>query len=162
RSPLSAWPGLPGRPVLGFCTGAAVMRRFAFEAAGGFEPRLFIDQEEQLLAVDMLAAGWAAAYVAEGEAHREASTSHQDQGRQELLLRNALWFAWMRRPAGVALAASVRALIATCSDRCQRRAIVQALRGLPWALRRRRVVPVYIENGFRRLAAERPPASVRP
>jgi GT2 family glycosyltransferase len=52
-SPLPAEPDLPGVPVLGFLGCAAVVRRSAYLEVGGFEPRLLIGDEEQLLAADL-------------------------------------------------------------------------------------------------------------
>lgn len=51
-SPLRAEPGLPGPPVLGFVACGAVVRRSAFLAAGGFEPRFGVGGEETLLSID--------------------------------------------------------------------------------------------------------------
>jgi len=158
-SPLPPEPGLPGRPVIGFMAGATVARRSAFLAAGGFEPRLFIGGEEQLLSVDLLTAGWALAYVPEVAAHHHPSRVRQHERRRVLLLRNALWFAWLRRPARAAIDATARALCDARTDAAHRRALIEALRGLPWALRRRRVVPRKVEDGLRCLvAARRAPA----
>jgi len=59
NSPLGSPPGLPGPALLGFHAGAAMVRRAAFLAVGGFERRLFLGAEEQLLAIDLASAGWA-------------------------------------------------------------------------------------------------------
>jgi GT2 family glycosyltransferase len=49
-SPLPAESDLPGPPVLGFLACAAVVRRSAYLEVGGFDPRLLIGGEEELLA----------------------------------------------------------------------------------------------------------------
>ena len=64
-SPLPNELGLPGTQVLGLMAGACMMRREAYLQSGGYEPRLFIGGEELLLALDLMAAGWAMAYVPE-------------------------------------------------------------------------------------------------
>src|SRR5581483_12008916 len=96
-SPLSATPGLPGRPILGFLCAASMVRRAAFLAAGGFEPRFFLGGEEELLALDLAAAGWALAYIDDIVVHHHPSPRRDAGRRAHLLLRNALWCAWMRR-----------------------------------------------------------------
>ena len=152
-SPLSADAGLPGVPVLGFVAGASVPRREAFLSVGGYEPRLFLGGEEQLVATDLVAAGWALAYVPDVEAHHHPSRSRDASRRRVLLMRNALWFAWLRRPASVALTATARALAAARHDAEARRALRESPAGLVWALRRRRVVPPALETALRRLEA---------
>ena len=62
-SPLAAPAGFPGRRIIGFMAGAAMVRRSAFLAAGGFEPRLFLGHEEGLLALDLAVRGWQMAYA---------------------------------------------------------------------------------------------------
>lgn len=153
RSPLPPDAGLPGMPVLGFMAGASVARREAFLSVGGYERRLFLGGEERLVAVDLVAAGWALAYMPDVEAHHHPSQSQSRDAsrRRVLLMRNALWFAWLRRPAPVALAATARALRAARHDAEARRALRESLAGLAWALRRRRVVPQAVELALRRL-----------
>ena len=56
-SPLSR-DRLPGPRVLGFLGCAAVARRQAYLAAGGYSRLLFIGGEEELLAYDLAARGW--------------------------------------------------------------------------------------------------------
>jgi hypothetical protein len=49
--------------VLGFLACAAVLRREAFRQVGGFNPALHMYGEEDLLAMDLAAAGWRLSYV---------------------------------------------------------------------------------------------------
>lgn len=152
-SPLRREPGLPGAPVLGFMAGASIARRAAFLSVGGYEPRLFLGGEEQLVAVDLAAAGWALAYVADVQAHHHPSASRDIARRRVLLMRNALWFTWLRRPSSVAIDATLRAIRAASRDVEARRALGEAFAGLAWALRRRRVAPRHVEAALRRLEA---------
>src|SRR4051794_13332451 len=55
--------GLPGPAVLGFVACGAVVRREAFLGVGGFEARFGIGGEEELLALDLAAAGWGLTYA---------------------------------------------------------------------------------------------------
>jgi GT2 family glycosyltransferase len=150
RSPLRL-PGLPGHAVLGFLAGASVFRREAFLEAGGYEPNLFIGGEEGLLAIDLAARGWAMVYVPELVVHHYPS-SRRDVGlRRKLLARNAIWIAWLRMSWRTALRQTIRIL-----DRARRADILLAtaidtLRGLPWALRNRRVVPLDVESMYRKV-----------
>ncbi len=151
RSPLPRRPGLPGTPLLGFLAGASVIRRSAFLQAGGFERRLFLGGEETLLGLDLAATGWSMAYVPELVIHHYPSI-HRDAGRRNhALIRNSLWIAWLRRPLPRAAAITLRVLRRCAADPAARRALAEALRSLPWALRNRRVVPGHVEDGLRLL-----------
>ncbi len=148
-------PAVPGLEVAGFLAGACVMRRTAFMAAGGYEARLFIGGEESLLALDLLAAGWRIAYVPELVAHHHPS-SHRDAGRRRLLLlRNALWCAWLRRPAAAAWRETRERLGAARGLGLRAQSLAAALAGLPWVLRHRRVLPPHVEAALHRLDPER-------
>jgi N-acetylglucosaminyl-diphospho-decaprenol L-rhamnosyltransferase len=149
RSPLRAPPWLPGAPLLGFLAGASMVRRSAFLAVGGFEPRLFLGAEEQLLAIDLASAGWALAYVDELVVRHYPSPHRDAEARLRLLERNRLWIAWLRRPAGRALRITIRSARRSLRDPVVRAAFGEALPGLPWALRHRRGVSVALEQQLR-------------
>lgn len=146
--------GFPARAVGGFRAEACVMRRSAFLAAGGFDPRFFVGGEESLLAMDLLAAGWLLAYVPEIELHRHSSRRGQTTHRRALQLRNALWCAWLRRPLGSALRETLRRLAQLRDDPILVTGVLSALSGLPWVLRRRKVVPSHVEAALRTLVLE--------
>jgi GT2 family glycosyltransferase len=133
--------GLPGPALLGFLAGAAVVRRSAFLEVGGYEPRFLIGGEEALLSLDLLARGWRISYAPQLTVHHFPSTQRDSAGRRRLLRRNALWLAWLRLPAGMMLADSWRACLAALRSRDDALAVLAALRGLPWALARRKVIP---------------------
>lgn len=146
------WPAaLPGAPLLGFLAGASVVRRAAFLGAGGFERRLFLGGEEELLAIDLASAGWALAYVDELVVHHYPSALRDRAGRRRLVARNALWIAWLRRPYRRALARTAVLAREAARDPVVRGGLLDAPRGLPWALRHRRVVPPRIEAQLRRV-----------
>ena len=68
------------------------------------------------------------------------------------MLRNRLWAAWLRRPAGTALGTSARAL-AGASPSAAAAGLRQALRGAGWIAHDRRVVPAALERDLVRLDA---------
>jgi GT2 family glycosyltransferase len=149
HSPLAPEPGMPGRPLLGFLAGASVVRRSAFLEAGGFEPRFFIGGEEELLAADLAARGWWLCYVPELLVRHYPSPIRDGAGRRWHLTRNALWFAWLRRPLVSAVRRTVRLARSGRWDRTKLRGFSAAVAGLPWVLRRRRVLPDAVERGLR-------------
>lgn len=151
RSPLPRAPGMPGVALLGFLAGASVVRRSAFLEAGGFEPRLRIGGEEQLLATDLASAGWWLCYVPRLTVHHYPSQQRDVPTRRWHLIRNALWFAWMRRPLPGALRHTFILMRSAPWDGAMLRGIITALLGLPWVLRQRHVVPPEIERGLRLL-----------
>jgi len=151
-SPLHSDIRLPGPPVLGFLACGAVARRSAVLGCGGFHARYGFGGEEHLLAVDMAAAGWALAYVDDVVAHHQPESGPRSwQGTHEL--RNQIWSTWLRRP--LALAARRTIALAVGGDGHGVPAMVAAVRGLPWVLRERRVIPDDVERGLRLLETSR-------
>lgn len=145
RSPLPPDPGLPGPEVLGFVACGAVVRRSAFLASGGFEPRFQVGGEETLLSIDLAVAGWRLVYADDVVAHHQPARSGRGpRSRREL--RNALWTAWLRRPLRRALTRSAGVLAGGGRDAPA--ALGAALRELPWVVRERRVVPPAVERGL--------------
>lgn len=150
-SPLHTLAGAPGPAVLGFVACGAVVRREAFLAAGGFEARLGVGGEETLLAVDLAAAGWELAYVDDVVTHHHPASAGQRPGRRVGEVRNALWSEWLRRPAVPALRGTARAVGRGLVDPSAARGVVQAFRGLPWAMRERRAVPAAVAQSMAEL-----------
>lgn len=151
-SPLPNTLGLHGSELLGLLGGACMVRRSAFLDAGGYDPRLFLGCEEALLATDLMAAGWRMAYLPDAVVRHFPSSIRDAAARRRLATRNALWFAWLRRPLRSALAASRDWWIESLRDRSLLRNAADALRGLPWVLRERRVVPAHVEQTLSTLA----------
>jgi GT2 family glycosyltransferase len=129
-------PGLAGPAISGFLACSAAVRRRPFLAAGGFCERFLIGAEEQLLAIDLRAAGWDLCYVDAVEA--EHWPDRGDRGDREWLSRrNALWTSWMRMRPRRALGDTAAEIGAARRDAQAARALRAALQGLPWALRMR-------------------------
>lgn len=152
ESPILVDGPLPGPALLGFLAGASMVRRSAFMEVGGFEKRLFIGGEEELLALDLLAGGWELCYFDDVVVHHHPSEVSRDTTRRRrTIARNHLWVAWMRYPWSSALRATAHAVRMALVDQPSRSALGEALRGLRWALRRRRVVPPEIQRRLRQL-----------
>ena len=147
--PLLASDDWPGTEVIGFMAGASVMRREAFVSAGGYEQRFFIGGEETLLAYDMQALGWRLAYIPAMVLHHHPSPTRDSALRRKLLLRNALWCAWLRRPLARALRETGRQLLLTLREPGLIRAVLDALAEAGWVRRERRVLPKEVEARLR-------------
>jgi GT2 family glycosyltransferase len=145
-SPLEVPLALPGPPVLGFLACGAVVRRSALLGCAGFDRRFGIGGEEEVLAMDLAAAGWGLAYVDDVVAHHQPSAAPR-RARELRQLRNRLWSIWLRRPLG-------RALRLTVDSGAGPSALLSAARGLPWVLRERRPVPPHVERLLRTLEAQ--------
>jgi GT2 family glycosyltransferase len=151
-SPLPNALGIPGsKSVTGILAGACVMRRQAFLEVGGYEPRLFIGGEETLLSIDLMAGGWHLAYVPDVVVHHHPSFQRDTAGRKRLLLRNALWCAWLRRPLAGASRETLRRLGQVMREPSLAGGLLSALGGLPWVLKNRRVVPAHVESRLQML-----------
>ncbi|MCW2849131.1 MAG: hypothetical protein JWR90_3105, partial [Marmoricola sp.] len=123
-SPLALAEDLPGPSVLGFLACAAVVRRDAFLAAGGFDDVVFFMGEEERLALDLASAGWGLAYVDRVVAHHHPSPVRDPSARRARAARNRLLVALLRRPWPVVLRSVVRELRAGPDGR---RAVLDAL-----------------------------------
>lgn len=140
HSPLPREAGMPGAPIMGFLAGAAIVRRSPFLAAGGFHRRYGIGGEEELLAIDLAQLGWRLCYVEEILAyHAPAPTGRNPHRRRTTQLRNQLWTAWLRRPLYDAAAITCRAVASHAGDRATWTALREAMTGLSWVYRERRV-----------------------
>lgn len=151
NSPLPALPGFPGTSLLGFLAGASIVRRQAFLAVGGFEPRLFIGAEEELLTLDLVSAGWALAYVDDLVIHHHPSPGRDAESRRRLLARNSLWIAWLRHPLRSALARTLAVIRAGTHSRAAREALHDAAGGLAWVFANRRCVSTDLDRQLRQL-----------
>jgi GT2 family glycosyltransferase len=157
ESPVQGPAWLPGPALASFLAGASVVRRDAYLSCGGFERRLWLGGEEELLAADLAAAGWELCYLAAAVVHHEPSPHRDPTLRRRVGLRNTLWFTWLRRPVRPALRRTAVVLRGAPRDRTTALACLDALRGLPWVARSRRVLPPHAERRF--LAVEQQQAT---
>lgn len=162
RSPILPCGDVPGLPVIGFLAGAAVVRRDAFEEAGGFNARAGFGGEESLLAVDLLDAGWRVVYVDELIAFHHPSATADPNRRRAVDLHNELLRAWLRLPIAHALRWTRRVLAG--ADPGQRWRLLPDMAGsLATIVRGRRVAasPVLRQLALMDMAPARPPRSCR-
>jgi glycosyltransferase involved in cell wall biosynthesis len=135
---LAAGPRSPyGRRVLGFLACGAVVRRSAYLDVGGFHPRFGIGGEEDLLALDLEAAGWWCCHAPDVVAHHAPGVTHRGAARRRREVRNALWTAWLRRrPLGLVRRTSA-VIAAGWRDRQMWAGLGSAIAGAPWVLAER-------------------------
>ncbi|MGY1662753.1 glycosyltransferase family 2 protein [Geodermatophilus sp. SYSU D00705] len=147
-SPVRGAEWLPGPALGSFLAGASVLRRAAFEEVGGFCERLWLGGEEELMAGDLAARGWELCYLPELTVHHQASTARDPHKRRRDGIRNTLWTTWLRRPLRPALRRTRHLLRTVPRDRLSVLGVLDAVRGLPWVLRERRVLPPHAEARF--------------
>jgi N-acetylglucosaminyl-diphospho-decaprenol L-rhamnosyltransferase len=136
---------LPGHRILSFLEGTSVIRRSAFMAAGGFDRRFPIGGPEEHLAADLLAHGWELRYVPEVIARHVPDHKAPSPAVRRMGVRNALWFAWERRPVMQALRWTAHVLRTSPANAATARGLADALRGLPRLRSRRRPLPPHVE-----------------
>jgi GT2 family glycosyltransferase len=146
---------LPGPRVLGFLGCAAVARRQAYLAAGGYSRLLFIGGEEELLAYDLAAKGWPVSYRVDVVAHHWPSPVRDARRRRVQEIRNRLLVAWLRRPLPRAAGDTIRLAGAAGRDPVAGRALAEAALRLPAALVLRRRLPAQVEADIRLLEVSR-------
>lgn len=152
HSALGRRPDLPGPSILGFMSCAAIVRRRAFQQAGGFSEILHFRGEEQLLALDMAAAGWDLCYHPGLVAiHQPSSVRATTAAQAARVLRNDVLTTWLRRPIGHCLSASGRMVVAALRDREHAKGAVEAVVRLPAVVAQRRTLPGELERAVRLL-----------
>jgi len=148
-SALGRKPDLPGPSILGFMSCAAVVRKQAFEAAGGFSDILHFRGEEQLLALDMAALGWDLCYCRDLVAVHQPSVVRATTAAQDArVLRNDVLTTWLRRPFRRCLQAAGALLAGALRDREHARGAAEAIWRLPAVINERRPLPADVEQAL--------------
>ncbi|WPO70324.1 glycosyltransferase family 2 protein [Streptomyces sp. KN37] len=160
-SPVPGPDWLPGPALGSFLAAATVLRADAFRAAGGFNPRLWLGGEEELLAADLAAAGWWLVYADHLTVHHHPSRVRDTVLRRGHGIRNTLWFTWLRRPVRPALRRTVHLVRTVPRDLVSVRAFAEAAAALPWVVRERRVLPRAAEARLRTLEEAQRHSSAR-
>lgn len=140
---------LPGPSILGFLACSTMVRKSAFEAAGGFSEILHFRGEERLLAMDLAALGWDLCYCAELTAIHQPSVQRPTSAAQDARsLRNDVLTTWLRRPAWHCVHAAGSLLGASVHDAEHARAAVEAVLRLPAVITHRRRLPSAVETAL--------------
>jgi hypothetical protein len=125
-----------------------MVRRSAFLAAGGFDARLFLGGEEELLGADLVSTGWAMTYLPDVVIHHRASVARDPVERLRLGIRNTLWFTWLRRPLPSAARRSVALVRRFPLAPVTVHGVVDAAVGAGFVRAARRVVPPAVDAGL--------------
>ncbi|MET9026548.1 glycosyltransferase [Nocardia sp. NPDC004168] len=147
-SPVVGPDWLPGPALLGVMAALSAFRVSAFREVGGFSRRLWFAGEEELLALDLAAHGWWMCWMEDILIHHEPSTTRDPTHRRRLGIRNTLWTLWLRRPARSAARRTAVVLGSAPADLTTAAAVLDTLRGMPWVLRERKVLPPPVEAGL--------------
>lgn len=145
-SPLPREPDLPGTPVLGFLACAAVVRREAYLAVGGFGCEYGVGGEEGPLAIELAATGWGVSYVPEVTAVHHPAPARNRAARRRVEERNRLLLAWQRRRLLAAARITAGAVRRGTGDPAARRALADAGRQILPVIRNRRPLPLDVER----------------
>jgi hypothetical protein len=78
--------------------------------------------------------------------HHHPSPVRDRRVRRRLMIRNYVWFVWLRRPSATAVRCMIAVLGTLSGDADARAGLLEAVLGLPGVLRRRRVVPPDVET----------------
>ena len=148
NSPVAGPDWLPGPALGSFLAGASIVRRAAYRQVGGFNERLWLGGEEELMAADLASAGWELCYLEDLLVHHQASVLRDPHLRRRHGIRNTLWFTWLRRPLPAALRRTRDVLASAPRDRITVAGVVDALRGAPWVFRERRPLADHVEARF--------------
>lgn len=149
-APLGGTRGGAGPDVLGFAACAAVVRRSAFLAVGGFDEVVRFPGEEERVAYDLADAGWLLSYVDDLVVHHHPSPVRGPAAERRVgIARSALLTAAMRRPWREAVDLVASGLRAGGEARA---GVLGALPRLPAALWRRRPVSDRLLDRLHRLA----------
>jgi GT2 family glycosyltransferase len=145
HSPLDA-TGLPGPSLIGYMAGSCVFRTPLYRQIGGYDPRFFIGGEETLVALDVLASGFAVTYAEELIVHHHPSPLRDSVLRRRMLARNDAWVAWMRLSWREAWRATWAAMHVLRREGSFVRDALALFAALPWALTQRQLIPSEVEQ----------------
>jgi hypothetical protein len=81
------------------------------------------------------------AYVSEVVSRHRSSPARAPRARRRIVARNRIWIAWLRLPRGLAMRETRRVLRALPSSTEAAGVLAYALRGVPWVLGDRHLLP---------------------
>jgi GT2 family glycosyltransferase len=158
-SPLPRSVPMPGPAILGFLGCGVFVRTRAFLEVGGYDEKLQVGGEEQVLAIDLASAGWGLTYAGDLVGHHHPSPQRHPERRIASQTRNHIWTTWLRRPWRPALRITLEEARAATGNIHRARGVTKALLGMPHIVRHRRVPPPDIERQLRMLEAQEAPSA---
>lgn len=150
-SPLEPQVEMPGPAILGFLGCGIMVRKDAFEQVGGYNKHIYFSGEEELLGIDLAAAGWGLTYCDDIIGHHYPSTVRQMPQRYRMGARNVIQAAWMRRPLGSAIAKTADIAKQGLTNPDKAIGLLQGIARLPLALKNRHVIPDWLEEQIQTL-----------
>lgn len=150
-SPLAPRVSMPGPAILGFLGCGNVVRKQAYLDAGGYNRHIYFSGEEELLGIDLAAAGWGLTYCQDIVGRHYPSMARDVRGRNRMGARNAIQVTCMRRPWRRAISITLKLMIRYAFDRDKAVGVAWGVLRLPVALRSRRVVPDWLEDQIAQL-----------
>jgi GT2 family glycosyltransferase len=159
-SPLPRLVPMPGPAILGFLGCGVFVRASAYLEVGGYDRRLGVGGEEQVLAIDLAAAGWGLTYASDLVGHHHPSPVRNHTRRVARETRNRIWSAWLRRPWRTAVKVTCGEVRKGMRNVHVARGIAEAVAGFWYVRRHRRLPPPHIEAQL--LMLERPAAAPAP
>jgi GT2 family glycosyltransferase len=145
ESPLDSG-GLPGPALTGFLACACVFRTALFREVGGYDPKIFIGGEEELVALDVLTSDHSIVYCDRLTVHHHPSKHRDSRLRRRMLARNAAWIACLRLPWSSVLQTTGRALATFWREGAFARDSADFICGAAWALARRKPIPLRVRK----------------
>jgi len=154
ESPLPDDAGIPGAVLMGFMAGAVVVRRTAFLAVGGYDPRFFMGGEEETVAIPLLRRGWQLRYDPQVVVHHYPSGANAPHMRH-FGVRNTLTTAWLHRPWRRALSWTWFIARTTRSRKVLLQGLGMLLLNVPWIVRDRTVMAPELDEALALLEERR-------
>ncbi len=153
-SPLTPYTRMPGPAILGFLGCGIMVRKKAFMAVQGYNRTSYFSGEEELLGIDLAAAGWGLTYCEDiVGCHYPAPRTNVAQ-RQRLSARNQVQVAVMRRPWRKVAYVLVKLARRSFKDWHVVAGLFMGIVQVPLILRYRTVVPWWIEQQITLLEAQ--------
>jgi GT2 family glycosyltransferase len=145
-SPLEPTVDMPGPAILGFLGCGVIVRKKAFQQVGGYNDQIYFSGEEELLGIDLAAAGWGLTYCDDIVGYHYPSTIRDMASRYRMGARNVVQAAWLRRPTASALTRTLFMAREGLGNKDKAMGLIQGLTRLPTLLANRQPIPDWLEE----------------
>jgi hypothetical protein len=137
---------MPGPAILGFLGCGIVVRKKAFMEVHGYSKHIYFSGEEELLGIDLAAAGWGLTYCEDVVGRHCPAPRNNMAQRYQMGVRNKIQVGFMRRPWSKALRILGQHVGQAVQNRNVALGIIQGLARVPISLKNRQEVPWWIEQ----------------